>query len=374
MPNEYNDSDMRETNTQANETSTYFEASNSFLETDRAKEEADEAKEYGMDSDLAGDGGGNDDDNNNRNNSGSSNTSDTMNSLSSLTGGATAALSGAFASVIAVVAVVAVAPAMSSGYTPLTADFTSLTAIVREVEDEEDLSINKYTDICYTIELGSEDEEFEVTPDLYSDINISLTNRYTDRTYTLEEMGGLSGRFEDVKEGTKYSVSLEYDGCLIGQQYITTSSTEQGPELKVVYRCNCSVDGTFHLMFFFGGDVSAFSNFSATLTDSYGNVSEWVPGDDFVDEMGSVIYTDVDADPEGDAYRFFFVNGDLEGEDADEVYAAALSELDEEGYIYVTAVQKIKVIGAALGGKSATLTITYDVYGDTQTLVAEVGI
>ncbi|MCD8205073.1 MAG: hypothetical protein LUD29_00455 [Clostridia bacterium] len=345
MPGEYNDPNIRETNTTANETSNIIETVRNAAEADTETESPAEAAEFGTS--TAGGAAPSGNDNNN------DNTQQVMNQLSGLSGGATAAISGAFASVVAVVAAVTVLPAAAT--TPLTAEFVSLTSVVSEQDT---------TDICYSLELGSTDEEFEVTPDLYPYITISLTNRYTDRTYTLEEMGGLTGRFEDVKDGTKYSVSLEYDGCLVLQEYITTDPGP-GPSIDVVYRCRCSIDGTFHLQFFFGGDVSAFTNFSASLTDTYGNVSTWTPGDDFCDEWGNVLYRDVDF--ENDDYTDYF------GED-EEVYAEEVEKRQEAGFKYVTEVQKIKVTGA-LGGSFADLTITYDVYGVTYSLeVLGVGI
>ncbi len=249
-------------------------------------------------------------------------TSSLVSKLSALAGTTAAALVG-----VVIFVAVAIVPAYKQNSTFLTAEFTSLASVG--------------TEICYALDLGSSDESFVVTDEVYEDTTLNVSNSFTNRSYKLSDIG-LVGKVEGLKESVTYTLSVEYDGVRVCEKQIKTGSVST-PSIMVGEQCRCGVDGNLYFWFMFSGDVSAFSDFEVYLTDEYEHRSDWT-ADNFYSEDGSVICTEITEE--------------------DETYGSYY----KQGYRYITFEQAIRVSGV-LGGGYATIHISYSVYGDADTLI-----
>ncbi len=94
------------------------------------------------------------------------------------------------------------------------------------------------------------------------------------------EAGGGAEEFTGLKPSMEYTLAVVGEGAF-GETTLTemTVSTNALPEpvseiYGVEHKCTCSVDGYFHFTIDFIDEAGVFSDFSASLTDAYGNVSE----------------------------------------------------------------------------------------------------
>lgn len=114
-------------------------------------------------------------------------------------------------------------------------------------------------------------------------------NDFTRREVALTE-GVNEGTFEGLKPQMRYTVAVEASGLggTLAEERVTTLSAEEAPVTAlyaVSHECTCNVDGCFHFTMDFVDGRGIWSDFSATLTDKNGTVSECVFSEDLAQEQ-----------------------------------------------------------------------------------------
>lgn len=154
---------------------------------------------------------------------------------------------------VAVAAVAVVGVVSVSASADISAEFVSLEATESA--------------ISYTVEVEGD-----------TDTELVVYNDFTRRTVTLsngENVGEVTGLVSDMK----YTVAVVYDGTFGEKTVIETSirTDKYAAPVTELYSvehvCTCNVDGYFHFTLDFSDENGYWSEFAASLTDGYGNVS-----------------------------------------------------------------------------------------------------
>ncbi len=132
---------------------------------------------------------------------------------------------------------------------------------------------------------GNNSVSYEVEVESGEELNIVLYNDFIRREQSLSQ-GTNSGEFVDLGPGLSYTLAVMGKNAF-GETTIaeTTVKTSLSPDPVTVWRqltygCTCGVDGYFHFTMDFIDENGYFSDFEASLTDDYGNVSECVFAED----------------------------------------------------------------------------------------------
>ena len=177
------------------------------------------------------------------------------------------AISVSAATTIATTAIVAIV----GGFTILT------TTVTTKVEVEIESIIASYDYIDYRINaIGDTDS-----------LLLKISNDFYAYEIPLKE-GINIGQAADLKSNMDYNITITYDDFLVKttayKGVITTLSTKEyitdKDSFKLIYNCQCGVDGYFYFYMDFRDDYNYWSNFEALLEDNYGNVSACVFTDD----------------------------------------------------------------------------------------------
>lgn len=160
---------------------------------------------------------------------------------------------------------------------------TSLVGVVASVAVAnntilKDDSISQ-ADINFTYEVYDTyiDYNLELT-EYVDDLTIVLSNDFTNRKVSVTDANE-KGSFNDLKMDTSYTISVVKKTTfsketLIKEKLKTSKYIERTTKFNsVTYECKCSIDGYFYFSMDLIDENNFFSNYKATLTDSYGNTS-----------------------------------------------------------------------------------------------------
>lgn len=121
---------------------------------------------------------------------------------------------------------------------------------------------------------------YEVSVEEGDDLNVVLYNDFTRRENALA-YGTNTGEFDDLKPGMSYTIAV-VEQSAFGERTVTKMSvkTDLLPPPKpvsvwngITHECTCSVDGYFHFTMDFEDENGYFTDFEASLTDDFGNIS-----------------------------------------------------------------------------------------------------
>lgn len=183
--------------------------------------------------------------------------------VSSSTAASQATLSLSAATTIATTALVAIV----GGFTILT------TTVTTKVEVKIESIVASYNYIDYKINaIGNTDS-----------LLLTISNDFENYSFPLIE-GNNIGQASNLKSNMDYNITITYDDFLVRttayKGVITTLSTKtyetNKDSFKLIYNCQCGVDGYFYFYMDFRDDYKYWSNFEATLEDGYGHISACV--------------------------------------------------------------------------------------------------
>lgn len=146
------------------------------------------------------------------------------------------------------------------------------------------------TDVTFT-EVYSTDSSigYHITLDNRSDdvLRVVVSNKFTEREEIIEG-DSISGVQDNLKPNMYYTVAVMNGDKTLAETELRTKRPDEMPVTefrKVEHGCTCAVDGMFRFKMDFIDENGWWSDFSATLTDAYGNVSECVFTDDLTEEQ-----------------------------------------------------------------------------------------
>ncbi len=136
---------------------------------------------------------------------------------------------------------------------------------------EADITALSVTDtrISYTVNVDSDEA-----------VELVVYNDFTRRNVSLLK-GENEGEVTDLKPNVKYTVALVCKTFLsertLEERSVLTDKTPSASPVTELYsvesECKCNVDGYFHFKLNFIDENNYWSDFEATLTDAFGNVS-----------------------------------------------------------------------------------------------------
>ena len=119
------------------------------------------------------------------------------------------------------------------------------------------------TAVVYRVELEELPEGESVT--------IVIFNDFIRYEQPLENTVG-EGIFDGLKPGVKYTLAVKDGGETIAQKSVYTRFSEAKLD-GLTYECKCAVDGYFYFDLDYVDKRGEWQDFSATLTDEYGNTA-----------------------------------------------------------------------------------------------------
>lgn len=161
---------------------------------------------------------------------------------------------------------------------------TSIIAVVGTVSIANGTIINKTPDIEATLDVTttSTTVDYEVVLSEFKDgVKVVLSNNFTNREVELTDTSS-SGSIENLRPNSSYTISVVVPTTLststITSTKVKTKDVEPEKELvtkliSVTSECKCNYDGCFHFKMDLIDENNYYSDFKATLTDSYGTTS-----------------------------------------------------------------------------------------------------
>lgn len=130
---------------------------------------------------------------------------------------------------------------------------------------------------------------YEVVVDGEAELSVVLYNDFTRRSAALED-GVNRGEFTGLKPNVQYTVAVVCKAAFgertLSERRVVTSALPAVTEWRgISHECTCNVDGYFHFKMDFVDKNNYWSDFTATLTDAKGTVSECVFTEDLAEEQ-----------------------------------------------------------------------------------------
>ena len=159
--------------------------------------------------------------------------------------------------------------------------------------------------------------QYDINLDGYSgqeNLEVVVYNDFTNRTQAVNA-ANISGVVEGLKPAMEYTIAVKQGYRTLGKTTLKTDDAYLTQLNGATYQCTCYIDGLFHFSLDIIDQNGYWSNYRATLTDSYGNQAQT-----------SFTYTNAEAD-----YTLSVEDAGLRGTNATLVVYCTTSEPDASG-------------------------------------------